>query len=89
MRWLLGLLILLPQPLVIFMFVAGGADGKRESAIRWAAITGVILFSAAYSIYRLVRADRLGWIDWIAITIALAPIWVVAIQVVRMRYFGA
>ena len=89
MRWLLGLLILLPQPLVMFMFVAGGADGKRESAVKWAVVTAVIFSSAVYSIYRLVRADRLLWFDWIAILVSLSPIWVVAIQVVRMRHFGS
>lgn len=83
MRWLLGLLILLPQPLVLFMFVAGGADGKKSSAATWALLTAPIALCAVYSIYRLVRADRLVVTDYLAILISLAPYGVAAFVFVR------
>jgi hypothetical protein len=77
-RWLLGILVLLPQPLVMFMFVAGGADGKKSSAITWALATAPVFLCAIFAVYRLIRAEKLLLLDWIVIAVALAPYWVAA-----------
>jgi hypothetical protein len=78
MRWLLAILIPLPQPLVMFMFVAGGADGKKSSAITWALATAPVFLCAIFAVYRLSRAEMLVLLDWIAIGVSLAPYWVAA-----------
>ena len=78
MRWLLGILVLLPQPLVMFMFVAGGADGKKASAVTWALAMAAVFLCAIFAVYRLVRAERLVLLDWIVIAAALAPYWIAA-----------
>jgi len=87
MRWIIGILILLPQPLVMFMFVAGGADGKRSSANAWALGTAPVFLCAIFALYRLVRAEKLVPIDWIVIGIALVPYWV-AIWVIAREALG-
>ena len=76
MRWLLVILVMLPQPLVMFMFVAGGADGKKSSATSWALATAPVFLCAIFAVYRLIRADKLALLDWIVIAVALAPYWV-------------
>lgn len=83
MRWLLGLMIAIPLPIVAFMFVAGGADGKQSSALKMALTTGPVIVCAAYALYRLVKADQLRLLDWAAILIALAPLWFSIFVVVR------
>ena len=84
MRWLLGILVLLPQPLVMFMFVAGGADGKMSSAITWALVTAPVFLCAIFAVYRLIRAEKLVLLDWIVIAVALAPYWLAAWVIARV-----
>lgn len=73
-------------PVVMFLFAAGGADGKQSSAIKMAAITGPVILCAAYALYRLVKADQLKLLDWAAILVALAPIWFSIFVIVRAIY---
>lgn len=74
MRWLLGLMILLQMPLVVLVFFAGGTDGKKSSLILIWSVTIPIFLCSIYALYRLVRADRLMALDWLAIAIAFAPL---------------
>jgi len=69
-RWLLGILILLSQPLIIRRW---RRRRKRSSAISWALATAPVFLCAIFAVYRLIRAKKLLLLDWIVISVALAP----------------
>ncbi len=78
---LLIFLIVLPQPFVLFLCLAGGLDGER-AAHRWAAATIPIMACAVYAVYTLVRGDKLNIVELVVIAGALVPylvaLWVFA-----------
>lgn len=70
MRWIIGLLIGLPLPLLPLFVALTGTTGKAEPMYKYAAICFPIFLCGIYGLYRLIKADHLVATDWIAIVIA-------------------
>lgn len=77
------MLIIVEAPFLLLALAAGGTDGKNSSALKIAAIILPIAICSAYAIYRLVTAERLEPIDWLAITVAFIPTLYVLFFVVK------